>query len=291
MDSQNLRAFLAVAESGSFSAAAQALHLTQPAVSKRIASLEAQLDCKLFDRISRQITLTEAGQTLLARARAILNAIDDTRKALGNLSEKVSGSLTMATSHHIGLHRLPAVLKTYSKRYPDVRLDIRFIDSEQAYTALSQGEIELGIITLSPDNQPPVIARRLWQDPLAFVVAPEHPLTEKPTINLKDLSHFQSIFPDNRTFTHHIVKALFDQAGLTLDISMSTNYLETIKMMVSIGLAWSVLPETMLDGTTVRLPVEGANLSRTLGVIHHSERTLSNAGHAMLALLEELEQP
>ena len=107
LDLANLSAFIAIAETGSFSGAAERLFLTQPAISKRIAGLEQQLDVRLFDRLGREVTLTEAGRALLPRAYQILNVLDDTRRALTNLSGEVSGRLTLATSHHIGLHRPP----------------------------------------------------------------------------------------------------------------------------------------------------------------------------------------
>lgn len=107
MDLANLNAFIAIAETGSFSGAGERLHLTQPAISKRIAGLEQQLKVRLFDRLGREVSLTEAGRALLPRAYQILNVLDDTRRALTNLTGEVSGRLTLATSHHIGLHRLP----------------------------------------------------------------------------------------------------------------------------------------------------------------------------------------
>ncbi|MAK74254.1 MAG: LysR family transcriptional regulator, partial [Pseudomonadales bacterium] len=91
MDTANLQAFLAVAETGSFSRAAEQLHLTQPAVSKRIAMLEQQLDARLFDRIGRHVSLTEAGMALKPRAEQVLSLLNDTRRALSNLSSEVSG--------------------------------------------------------------------------------------------------------------------------------------------------------------------------------------------------------
>ena len=133
MDTGNLDAFLAVAHSRSFSRAAEQLHLTQPAISKRIASLEQQLDARLFDRIGKHVQLTEAGRALKPRAELILNTLNDTRRALGNLSATIQGRLSLATSHHIGLHRLPPVLRRFTKAYPGVVLDIQFLDSEVAY--------------------------------------------------------------------------------------------------------------------------------------------------------------
>ncbi|PKM26345.1 MAG: LysR family transcriptional regulator [Gammaproteobacteria bacterium HGW-Gammaproteobacteria-13] len=286
MDLATLNAFIAIAELGSFSEAAERLHLTQPAVSKRIASLEQQLSVRLFDRLGREVSLTEAGRALLPRAYQILNVLDDTRRALTNLNGEISGRLTLATSHHIGLHRLPPLLRAFTRAHPQVALDIQFLDSEVAYEEVLHGRAELAVITLAPETREPVHAVAVWDDPLDFVAAPEHPLARSKAISLADVAHHPAVFPGGNTFTHHIVRRLFEAQGLTPNIAMSTNYLETIKMMVSIGLAWSVLPRTMLDEQVARLPLPGIQLTRQLGYISHTERTLSNAARAFMNLLD-----
>ncbi|TRX75726.1 LysR family transcriptional regulator [Pseudomonas mangiferae] len=286
MDLGNLNAFIAIAETGSFSSAAERLHLTQPAVSKRIAALEQQLDVRLFDRLGREIGLTESGRALLPRAYQILNVLDDTRRALTNLSGDVSGRLTLATSHHIGLHRLPPLLRAFTRAYPKVALDIRFLDSEKAYEEILHGRAELAVITLAPDAATSVKAVAVWDDPLDFVAATDHPLARDAQVTLADIAGHPAVFPGDNTFTHDIVRRLFEAQRLTPNVAMSTNYLETIKMMVSIGIAWSVLPRTMLDEQVTRLPLQGIQLSRRLGYILHTERTLSNAARAFMALLD-----
>ncbi|WP_439888984.1 LysR family transcriptional regulator [Pseudomonas sp. MBLB4123] len=286
MDLATLNAFIAIAETGSFSEAAERLHLTQPAVSKRIASLEQQLNVRLFDRLGREVSLTEAGRALLPRAYQILNVLDDTRRALTNLNGEISGRLTLATSHHIGLHRLPPLLRAFTRAHPKVALDIQFLDSEVAYEEVLHGRAELAVITLAPETREPVRATPVWNDPLDFVAAPEHPLACQGAVELADVARHPAVFPGGNTFTHHIVQRLFEAQGLTPNIAMSTNYLETIKMMVSIGLAWSVLPRTMLDEQVSRLPLPGIQLSRQLGYILHTERTLSNAARAFMGLLD-----
>lgn len=287
MDTANLDAFLAVADTGSFSRAAERLHLTQPAISKRIATLEQQLDARLFDRIGKRVDLTEAGRALRPRAELIINTLKDTARALGNLSTTVQGRLQLGTSHHIGLHRLPPVLRRFTKAYPGVSLDIQFLDSEVAYEKVLQGEIELAVITLAPQIAPPVVATRIWRDPLEFVVAPDHPLGQTRELELRQLAQYPAVFPGSNTFTHQVVGRLFEQHNLQPRIGMSTNYMETIKMLVSIGLAWSVLPRSMLDSQVRVLQLPGVQLERQLGCIHHSGRTLSNAGQALMSLLQE----
>lgn len=286
MDLANLNAFIAIAETGSFSAAGERLYLTQPAVSKRIAGLEQQLNVRLFDRLGREVNLTEAGRALLPRAYQILNVLDDTRRALTNLSGEVSGRLSLATSHHIGLHRLPSLLRAFTRTYPDVALDIQFLDSEVAYDEILHGRAELAVITLAPDAHPLVRAVPVWDDPLDFVAAPEHPLANMAEVSLADIAGFPAVFPGTNTFTHHIVSALCEAQGIKPNITMSTNYMETIKMMVSIGLAWSVLPRTMLDEQVAPIALPGIQLRRQLGYIVHTDRTLSNAARAFMALLD-----
>lgn len=285
MDLASLDAFLAIADSGGFSAAGERLHLTQPAVSKRIAALEAQLGRRLFDRIGREVALTEAGQALLPRARRILAELDDTRRALDNLDAEVGGRLSLATSHHIGLHRLPPLLRAFSRGHPRAALDLQFLDSEQAWAQVLHGRVELALTTLGPAAAP-LRAVPVWDDRLEFVVAPDHPLAARGEVALAELAAHPAVLPDAGTFTHRIVADRFAAAGLALTLRMTTNAMETLKMLASVGLAWSVLPHTLLDAQTKVLRVPGVQLRRQLGHVTHAGRTLSNAARAFMALLD-----
>ena len=213
--------------------------------------------------------------------------LEDMGRAISNLTGTVSGTLRIGTSHHIGLHRLPPVLRRFSREYPDVKLDIHFIDSEEAWEAVLHGDLEMGVVTLPPQPDPRLHSQAVWQDPLVFMAAPEHPLARLDRVTLETLTGYSAILPSPVTFTRRIVESLFEEQALTLNISMSTNYLETIHMMVSIGLGWSVLPETMLDDTVVRLNVSDSLPVRRLGVVSHPGRTRSNAARAFMATLEE----
>lgn len=286
MDTQALQAFIDVADYGSFSVAAEHLHITQPAVSKRIAALEHHLNCKLFDRIGRSNKLTEAGRELYPKAQQILQDVREAERSIKELRGTVAGTLSIGISHHIGLHRLPPVLQDFSKRYPKVHLDIDFMDSEKAHEQIIHGQIELGVVTLDPGHSS-VKHHTVWLDTLDVVVAPDHPLSKEATITPSRLSGYNAILPDLNTYTGQIVADLFQLHALKLDISMATNYLETIKMMVSIGLGWSVLPTTMIDEQLTTLSVEGLKMQRELGYIYHPNRSLSNAATAFVEALNE----
>lgn len=287
MDFANLRAFVTVAEHGSFSAASEHLFLTQPAISKRIAVLEDELATPLFDRVGRQVTLTEAGRALLPRAQKILLEIEDSRKAIQNLSAAVSGKLMIGTSHHIGLHRLPPVLRAYTRAYPDVELDIHFMDSEEACHAVEHGDLELGIVTLPLQRSVMLKTKMIWPDPLSVIVSKDHPLYKHKQLTFKQLAEHKAILPARGTFTREIIEQAFARHKVEVNISLATNYLETIKMLVSVGLGWSVLPESMLDRDIRAIPTQGLRLKRELGIIWHRSRTLSNAAQAMQQLIQQ----
>tara|TARA_B110000503_G_scaffold143316_1_gene244023 strand:- start:21951 stop:22829 length:879 start_codon:yes stop_codon:yes gene_type:complete len=289
MDTQNLRAFLLVAESRSFSQAAKRLHLTQPAVSKRIAQLEAQLNVSLFDRIGRRISTTEAGEALLPHARAVHLELQAAQQSVRDLAGEVRGRLRLATSHHIGLHRLPPLLSFFSKAFPAVQLDIDFMDSEQAYELTLQGEVELAVVTLAPSPIANIVTRPIWLDPLDFMVQQDTQLTRKKALGLQELSQHPAILPGLDTYTGQIVKSLFEQRRLPIQIAITTNYLETIRMMASVGLGWTVLPRSMRDPSLATLPIRDARIERTLGAIHHEGRSLSRAAQAFIEALESFE--
>jgi len=287
MDIQNLSAFIAVSERRSFSRAAEQLFITQPAVSKRISALENELNTPLFDRIGKTIQLTAAGQALLPSALRILAELEESKRAIASLSDKVSGKLSIATSHHIGLHRLSPVLRTFTHQFSDVDLDIRFMDSEEACNCVLKGEVELAIATLPKQEWQHLNCQIIWHDPLDIVISNQHPDASSTNISIQQLSKIPAILPSRNTFTRLLLEQALGLNEKNLNIAMETNYLETIKMMVSIGLGWSVLPISMLNHDIARLNINGIEFERLLGVVSHQQRTLSNAAQMLIIELEK----
>jgi DNA-binding transcriptional LysR family regulator len=284
MDIQGIQAFLTVSDTGSFSRAADTLFLTQPAVSKRIQALEHSLGITLFDRIGKSVRLTEAGHALLPSCRRIIAEITESRRIISNLRETTSGTLSLATSHHIGLHRLPPVLREFSKDYPDVELKLSFLDSEEACQQIINGDIELAVITLPGEDNDRLEMKPVWNDPLCVVVSKQHPLAAAGRITTKQLLNHDAILPSRGTYTRKLIDAAL---GLDESVSMllETHYLETIKAMVQAGLGWSMLPSSMLDKTLAALDIKHARTTRRLGIVVHSMRTKSNAANAMISQL------
>ena len=286
MDSIALKAFLVVAEHNSFSRAAEQLYLTQPAVSKRIVKLEQQLNTRLFDRIGRTVSLTVSGQHLLPKAKAILQAMDDTAGELTNLSGHVGGKLRIATSHHISLHRLPEPLRKFIALYPQVEIDIQFAESEVIYDGLLHGRWQLGIITLNPEPHPQIEQQVIWQDQMQFVAAPDHPLSQQGPVELSQLSSYPALLSKSNTFTRGIIEQDFGAQNLDLKVAMSTNNLDTIRMMVSIGMGWSILPQTLINNDLKVIASQSKPIVRHLGCVWHQQRSLSNAAKALMEILQ-----
>lgn len=284
MNTVELETFLAVAKLSSVSAAANRLHLTQPAVSKRIQSLEQTLGTRLFDRSGKQLHLTEAGKVFGVQAEQVLSLWADTERKLHSLTEEVAGSLAIATSHHIGLHRLAPVLQKFIERYPQVHLNLTFEDSEIAHSRVRHGEVELAVATLDPKGASDLEIHPIWDDPLVFV---NH---AGGAPSLLELASQPCVLPGTGTYTGRIVLERFAKAGIRLEPTMSTNYLETLSMLVSVGLGWSVLPLSMAGELEV-LAVPEEPMHRTLGALVNPHRTMSNASKAFLDVLASYREP
>lgn len=269
-------AFVKVMETGSISMAAEQLFITQPAVTKRIHSLEDYFGVKLFESAGRGVQATHAANSLLPKVKNWLNELGDIHHTLSHEQGQVQGKLKIGTSHHIGLHHLPIHLKKYVQDFPNVTLDVHFVDSEQAHEQVLAGDLELAFLTLPPQGDERLKYVKIWNDPLVFVVAPFHPLAQKENLTLEDLIEYSSLIPASQTYTSQITLAEFEKQGLKPKITMSNNTLEAIRMLVSIGLGWSVLPKTLLNPDLKQLDIP-VNMYRQLGMVWHPARSQSRA--------------
>ncbi|WP_028581071.1 LysR family transcriptional regulator [Desulfogranum japonicum] len=286
MDLHGLKAFLMVAEEGSFSVAAERLLVTQPAISKRIANLETDLGSKLFNRLGNTVLLTEAGKVLLPHAHKILLEITEAKKMVANLGTTIQGELTIATSHHIGLHRLPQSLQKYCCTYPEVQLHVKFTDSEQGIKMVQDGTCEVAVVTL-PDFLPEkIIAERLWKDPMVIMTATHHPVTKKKNLPA-ELTHYPIILPAETTSTSILIHKSLEAIGATAERTETADSFETIRMLVTAGIGWSVLPASMGNSSLHCYNISGFQCTRNLGLLHHRQRILSNAALAFMDMLRD----
>lgn len=285
MQTQSIVAFVAIVDTGSFSAAADQLSVSQSAISKRLANLEQQTGRPLIERDGRHARLTEAGERLLPHARQVLDELHNARLSLEQPTRRFSGPVRLITSHHIGLHHLPVWLKAFRQQHPAVQFQLQFMESEQAFAALQRREASLAWVTLNDRIQQDFEVHYAWEDPMTFVCGPDHPLAALAQPTLADLAQHEAILPAATTETYRVVSHLFLVNGLRLQAQMPTNYLETIKMMTSVGLGWSVLPASMLDHELVTLAIPG-RVSRMLGAVGLWRRDPGPVARALLELVK-----
>lgn len=286
MNTTNLATFVAVMQTGSISGAAEKLYITQPAVSKRIKNLEDEFGTALFDTVGRSIIPTAAAYDLLPFVRRWLDDYEACKASLQHAKEVASGRLVIGTSHHIGLHHLAPVLKRFIQTYPAVQLEVRFVDSEEAHKAVLEGEISLAFLTLPPTFDRRLNYHTLWSDPLYFVTGTLSPLAQKSKVSLLQLAHHPAILPAANTFTSQITLAEFAKHNLRPYATMSTNPLESIRMLVSVGLGWSVLPETLINQDLIKIDMaENIELQRHLGLVTNPNLTRSASIQALLSML------
>ena len=278
-------AFVKVMETGSISLAADHLFITQPAVTKRIHSLEDYFGVKLFESAGRGVQATHAAHSLLPKVKSWLNELGDIHHTLSHEQDQVQGKLKIGTSHHLGLHHLPHHLKAYVQQFPNVKLDVHFVDSEQAHEQVLAGDLELAFLTLPPEGDDRLAYVTIWNDPLVFVAAPFHPLANKQNLQLEDLIQYPSLLPAAQTYTSQITLSEFEKQGLKPKITMSNNPLESIRMLASIGLGWSVLPKTLVSDDLKQLDIK-LEMNRQLGMVWHPGRTQSKAVKELIDMMK-----
>ena len=287
MDIQSLQAFIEVARKESFSQASDTLFITQPAISKRIAALEDDLGTRLFNRISRRVTLTDAGKKLLPKAKELVGELNDLRRYATSLSDEIKGELLIGTSHHVSMHRLPPILKKYRQKFNEVQLDISFGESDYMCKLVERGDIELAIVTLPKTLPDSLVEQVLWVDSLHLVVGPDHPLLKQSETTLEQLAEYPCVLPSEVTETYRVINREMDSAGLSLNVQMTNNNMDTLKMLVGAGFGWTLLPHTLLDDSIKEITLKNKEIvfERELGLVIHRKRSLSNAAKAMQLLV------
>jgi len=289
VDINNLSAFIAVADKKSFSRSAESLKLTQPAVSKRIAALETELNTKLFDRIGRSVHLTEAGHMLLPSARQISAELARIEDVICNLGKEISGRLTLGTTEYIGTHKLPGILRKFRELFPMVEIDVKFAPSESTLSAVEDGTLELALcaqpISRRMTANPKLQTEDIWSDHLVTVAACDHPLHGEHTITAEVLARSPALLPNKQLMTRSAIDEKLAIHELSPTVAVEANDFETLRSMASIGLGWTYLPDFMVDDSLTVLDNRDLELEYVVTLARNRERTLSRAAQAFMESL------
>ncbi|MBI2460019.1 MAG: LysR family transcriptional regulator [Candidatus Rokubacteria bacterium] len=289
MEIGQVEAFVAVVTFGGFRRAAEALRLTQPAVSARIKTLEGALGVALFERGQAGLALSAAGRALRPHAEQLLRAVALARQAVHDLRPSSGGALQIAASLSICTYLLPDVLKRFQAARPAVMVTVRSGHSKEVLEMVLRGEAEVGLARSL--HHPAVETVSLRDDPLLLVVHPTHPAARARRARLEEVADRPLIFFDRGSSDWTLSHGLFRRAGLVPNVVLEVETIETAKRMVERGLGLAFLPQLAVAGdlrrgalVEVRI-LDAEPLSRSLDAIHPRDRSLSEEALALLRVL------
>ncbi|MEU5633192.1 LysR family transcriptional regulator [Streptomyces rishiriensis] len=243
MDLQQMRYVLAVAETASFTRAAEQCHIVQSALSHQVARLEKELGARLFDRTSRRVWLTAAGEAFLPAARQALEAAERARAEVAAATGEIRGRLTVGSIPTVAAVDLPAVLRDYRRRYPQVRITLRAGSSERLVEHVRDGLLDAAFLGVQPGFRTQGVRdRELAQGRHVAVVAPDHPLATEQEVDLASLTEEAFVdFADGSAARAQSDQA-FAAAGLRREVAFEVSGVELMVRMVRNGLGVALLP-------------------------------------------------
>lgn len=291
MDINQLEVLVTVARERSFSRAAEVLGRTQPAISQAIRRLEAEIGEKLFDRSSKDGTLTFAGEVLLGHAKQMLNLRHNAEVAMTEMRDLKNGKVTISANEHTVFYLLP-VIEEFRRRHPVIKIEVQRGVASRIPNQITAREVELGVISFTP-NGDSIKAVSVMTDELVFVVSPKHEFAGRVEVSIKDLGG-QSFVAHNAPspYRRRVIEA-FDKHKTKLNIAVELPSLEAIKLMVESDAGVALVPRLsanaeIASGRLIGISVKDLKLERRLNIIYRRNSELSHAAKAFLMIAKEL---
>jgi LysR family hydrogen peroxide-inducible transcriptional activator len=288
MELHQLRYFCAVADSGSFSRAAEHCHVSQPSLSQQILKLESELGARLFDRLGRSVRLTEVGKTFLPRARAVLRELESARGDVVESKDSVSGHVTVGVIPTVAPYFLPPVLAAFSKRFAESAVTVVEEITPVLLERLRAGTIDIAVLAL-PVRGHEFDALPLLTEPLFAALPKKHALARRTSIALRDLRKEPFLLlRDGHCFRENAVAAC-DRARISPQVVFESGQFSSLLALVGAGVGVSLVPAMAVDRRSqVRfLRISDPAVSRTIGALTLRGRSLSRAHHAFLSGLRQ----
>jgi DNA-binding transcriptional LysR family regulator len=240
----HLESFVEVARRGNVSRAAEALFLTQPAITARLKSLEKDLGVELFVRTGRGMRLSDAGRAFLPYAERAVSTVDEGRQLVANLQEGNVGALVIAAAPAVSTYVLPGILRVFRATHPHVRLGVRTGHTEEVLEMVLRGEAHIGIGR--PIRHPDVELIPVLEDEMLLVVSARHPFATRGKVRMDELAAERLILFDRTSSYHELTSSLFRQAGVVPASTLELDNVEAAKKMVQQGLGVALLPRMAL---------------------------------------------
>ena len=291
MDINQLEVLIAVANERGFPRAADKLYRTQPAISQAIRRLEEEVGEPLFDRSSKDGTLTASGQVLLKYAQQIINLRRDAKLAVKELKDLQRGKVTLGANEYTVMYLLP-VISVYRVRHPHIKIEVKRDLASRIPSEVLKRDVEIGIVSFHPPD-PALQTVPVATDELALIVAPNHPLAGKKIVSVKELGVETFIAHNVRSPYREKVVQMFEKHRTPLNISMELPTLEAIKRFVEQGMGVALVPrlaaQAEIDrGQIVAITVREMRLERKLYLIYRKGAKLSHAARAFLNVARDI---
>jgi LysR family transcriptional regulator, transcriptional activator of the cysJI operon len=291
MQIESLKMFCDLAETESFTKAAQINSVTQSAVSQQISSLERVFKSLLIERSKKKFRLTREGQVLYDYSKQIIQSYESLHSKLQELKDIISGTIRVATIYSIGLHDLPAYVKKFMKSYPTVNIHVEYRRANQVYEDVLSNVVDLGLVAY-PVKDPKIEIIALRKEPLVLVCHPQHPFAKLKTVKLKALAGQKIIGFEPDIPTRKALDKILKEHGVEVKHVMEFDNVETVKRAVEIDAGISIVPQGTIaqeiaKQTLMAVPIEDGDFYRPIAAIYKKNKVLSPAMKQFLTILKD----
>ena len=292
MDLRQLEIIRAIADTGSFTAAGEKLHVSQSAISRQILLLEDELGEPVFHRIGRRIRITPAGESLLQLSHRVFQDLQETVSTISEKRDSLSGTLRLVGGMTVCLYVFPTLLAEVRRVHPHLDLKVTVGSAERSIAMLRSGAGDLGMITL-PVEATDLVSVPVLQEELLLITYPAHPLAKKKSISPADLDKQDFVLFETGSITRRLVEQFFAREGVNPDVIMETENVEIIKAMVRSGLGISIIPSQaaasdVKAGQLFRSRIAGHSLVRQTGWLYPKMSRLPRTVSEVIRIFEAI---
>jgi LysR family transcriptional regulator, transcriptional activator of the cysJI operon len=291
MQIESLKVFCDLAETESFTKAAQINKVTQSAVSQQISSLERLFKSLLIERSKKHFRLTREGQVLYDYSKQVIQTYDALHHKLQEIKEIISGTIRVATIYSVGLHDLPPYLKKFLKSYPTVNVHVEYRRANQVYEDVIGNVVDLGLVAY-PVRDSKLELYPLRRDPLVLICHPQHPFAKNKGIRLKALSGQKFIGFEPDIPTRKALDKILKDHSVQVQHVMEFDNIETVKRAVEIDAGVAIVPQgtvvqEVAKQTLAQVALDDGEFFRPLAAIYKKNKVLSPAMKEFLGVLKD----
>lgn len=289
LDLGDLRAFVAVAERGSFHAAANDIHLSQPALSRRVAKLEASLGVRLLERTTRKVELTTVGRDFARKARELLYGLDQSLLGIGAIAERMSGEVTVACVPSAVRYFLPQVLQQYHQKYPRILIRVSDEGAGDVLTSVARSEADFGINYIGA-HEPNIEFEPVLKESFVVACRKEHPLARRKKVTWAELDKYDYMTVAKASGNRFLLDLALADTPARPRSFCEVRHVMTVVSLVEAGLGIAAVPQLAMPPgdhpTLVSIPLVEPDVTRTVGLIRRRGIALSPAAQQLYDMIK-----